>query len=77
MTREVRIIGPSIHAARLAHTLAATGHLTAAHRTRRGCIRHGTTVLAALTTRWTCASCGTSFPGPRCPNCNTAEEEAG
>jgi rubrerythrin len=67
---EVRIIGAGGHAFKLALPLTTSGHLRAAHRTRRGCTRHGVTVLAALPTRWTCASCGTSFVGPKCPNCN-------
>jgi hypothetical protein len=69
---EVRIIGDGGHAFKLAQPLQAAGHIRAAHHTRRGCIRHGVTVLAALPGRWTCASCGASFAGPLCPNCNGA-----
>jgi rubrerythrin len=70
MIDEVRIIGHGGHAFKLAQPLQVAGHIRAAHHTRRGCTRHGVTVIAALPTRWTCASCGTSFAGPLCPNCN-------
>jgi rubrerythrin len=72
MIDEVRIIGHGGHAFKLAQPLEIGGHIHATHRTHKGCIRHGVTVLAALPTRWTCASCGTSFAGPLCPNCNGA-----
>jgi ribosomal protein S27AE len=73
MTTQVRIIGPSAHAMRLLPWLHTQATITGPHRTRHGCVRHGTTVLAALVTRWTCASCGTDFAGPLCPNCNSVE----